>query len=140
MKKTGQMQFTAPVQVIYALNQATKEYFEEGEKNRWARYKKNWELLRQGVQEIGFKLLLRPEHQSKILISLLEPSHANYDFDSLHDRLYAKGFTIYPGNLTEKKILRLAVIGDLHRSDILQFLDELKVSLEEMGVKNNFYN
>ena len=140
LDRTGQMQFTAPPQVIYALNQAAQEYFEEGEENRWARYKENWETLRQGVEEIGFEFIIKPEHQSKILMSLREPTHPDYNFDLLHDQLYKKGFTIYPGRLTDNRTLRLAVIGDLHLEDMKKFLEAFKTSLESIGIKNNLYN
>lgn len=140
LERTGQMQFTAPPQVIYALSQATQEYFEEGGENRWARYKDNWETLRKGVQEMGFELIIKLEHQSKILMSLREPTHPDYDFDLLHDQLYEKGFTIYPGRLMDEKTLRLAVIGDLYKEDMHNFLSAFKSSLDGFGIKNNLYN
>ena len=37
-EKTGEMHFTPPVQTIYAAKQGIKEYFEEGEKAKWARH------------------------------------------------------------------------------------------------------
>ncbi len=37
-EKTGEMHFTPPVQTIYATIQGLKEYFEEGEEAKWARY------------------------------------------------------------------------------------------------------
>ncbi|HHE74278.1 MAG TPA: aminotransferase class V-fold PLP-dependent enzyme, partial [Desulfobacteraceae bacterium] len=35
--RVGEMHFTPPVQTMYALQQAIKEYFEEGEQDRWER-------------------------------------------------------------------------------------------------------
>jgi len=57
-EKTGQMQFTPPVQVAYALRQAIDEYFVEGEMNRWNRYCENWETLYTGLHNLGFEFLL----------------------------------------------------------------------------------
>ena len=44
-QKTGQMQYTPPVQVAYALRQAIDEYFAEGEKAGGNRYRESWETL-----------------------------------------------------------------------------------------------
>jgi len=139
MKRTGQMTFTAPVQIVYALQQAVKEYFEEGGERRRARYAENWDALCQGLSGLGFRFLLKPEHESKILLSVHEPNHPDFDFDDLHDRLYAKGFTIYPGKIETTKSFRLAVIGDLKKQDMLDFLSALETALKDMGVMNQLY-
>ena len=39
-EKTGEMNFTPPVQTIYAARQALKEYWAEGETNKWARHQR----------------------------------------------------------------------------------------------------
>ena len=38
----------------------------------------------------------------------LEPDHERYSFEQMHDRLYAKGFTIYPGKGAREATFRLA--------------------------------
>ncbi len=125
-EKSGQMQFTPPVQVAYALRQAIDEYFEEGEKGRWNRYQENWEVLSKGLKELGFTFLLHDEHQSKILLAVIEPLHDNYSFDEMHDYFYERGFTIYPGKGATKSTFRLSVLGDLHIDDIRGFLSVMK--------------
>lgn len=125
-EKTGQMQFTPPVQVCYALRQAIDEYFEEGEEGRWNRYSNNWEVLVEGLQEMGFTFLLPYNQQSKILLAVLEPESTKYDFDEMHHYLYQRGFTIYPGKGAKKSTFRLSVLGDLHQEDIEEFLMKLK--------------
>ena len=64
---TGQMQFTPPVQVAYALRQAIDEYFVETENGRWNRYQENYETLHAGLSKLGFNFLLPDNQQSKIL-------------------------------------------------------------------------
>ncbi|HNP19378.1 MAG TPA: 2-aminoethylphosphonate--pyruvate transaminase [Fulvivirga sp.] len=125
-EKTGQMQFTPPVQVCYALRQAIDEYFIEGEQGRWTRYKENWDILVNGLQELGLTFLLPYEQQSKILLAIVEPKQAGYDFDQMHDYLYERGFTIYPGKGAKAATFRLSVLGDLYAEDIRAFLNELK--------------
>ncbi len=129
-EKTGQMQFTPPVQVAYALRQAIDEYFTEGEINRWNRYQENWETLCDGLKKLGFEFLLPEPYQSKILLAVIEPSDPRYNFDTMHDYLFQKGYTIYPGKGAKEATFRLSVLGDLHKKDIENFLTELKNYLD----------
>ncbi len=125
-EKTGQMQFTPPVQVAYALRQAIDEYFAEGEMGRWNRYQENWHTLYNGLQELGFEFLLPDQYQSKILLAIKEPQDPRYNFNAMHDFLYERGYTIYPGKGAKEATFRLSVLGDLHKLDILSFLTVLK--------------
>ena len=51
--RIGEMHFTPPVQVLYALQQAIREYWEEGEQARFDRLTQCWEAIHQGLDEIG---------------------------------------------------------------------------------------
>jgi len=133
-EKTGQMQFTPPVQVAYALRQAIDEYFKEGEAGRWSRYQENWETLCEGLKKLGFKFLLADQYQSKILLAIKEPTGSNYNFDAMHDYLFERGYTIYPGKGAKEATFRLSVLGDLYKKDIVNFLSELKGYLLKAGV------
>ncbi|HTE33516.1 MAG TPA: 2-aminoethylphosphonate--pyruvate transaminase [Chryseolinea sp.] len=133
-QKTGQMQFTPPVQVVYALRQAIDEYFQEGETGRWNRYRESWETLYAGLKQLGFKFLLPRELESQILVAIVEPAHPGYNFDKMHDYLYQKGYTIYPGKGAKEATFRLSVLGDISKKDIAAFLTELKGYLVGAGV------
>lgn len=133
-EKTGQMQFTPPVQVAYALRQAIDEYFQESETGRWNRYKANYETLYQGLRNMGFTFLLPDEYQSKILLAIKEPVHPNYNFDAMHDYLYARGYTIYPGKGAKEATFRLSILGDLYKQDIEGFLECLGGYLQLAGI------
>ena len=58
---TGQMHFTPPVQTVYAAVQAMKEYFEEGEENKWARHLRVSEAIHTGLSKLGFKEIIKRE-------------------------------------------------------------------------------
>jgi 2-aminoethylphosphonate aminotransferase len=133
-EKTGEMRFTPPVQVVYALKQALKEYFNEGGVNRYQRYTANWKTLREGLSAMGFKFLLDPVQESHILLTIMEPSHPQFNFIRLHDALYKKGFTIYPGKIGPQKTFRLSSMGDITPKDIKNFLKALKEVLKTMKV------
>jgi 2-aminoethylphosphonate aminotransferase len=130
-----QMQFTPPVQVIYALEQALEEYFIEGGSNRQQRYFTNWETLHSGMQQLGFRGLLPEPVLSKILTSYIEPDHPRYSFDEMHDRLYAKGFTIYPGKGADQATFRLANMGSIDAEDMRAFLTAMAETISEMGLE-----
>jgi len=117
-KKSNQMRFTPPVQVIYALRTAIDEFFVEGMKNRYKRYQSNMQLLRTRLNDLGFEFLLNAKDESNILLSIQEPTDMQFSFQEMHDFLYSNGITIYPGKILNKKTFRLAIIGDLHKSDI----------------------
>lgn len=125
-EKTGQMQFTPPVQVAYALRQALDEYFSEGELPRWERYQENWLTLYNGMKKLNFEFLLPDKYQSKILLAIKEPADPRYNFEAMHDYLYQRGYTIYPGKGAREATFRLSVLGDLYKEDIESFLIELE--------------
>lgn len=133
-EKNHQMRFTPPVQTIYALKQAIQELFTESMQNRYRRYTQCWQLLREGLQEIGFKLLLPIELESRILLTVIEPSNHKYSFNKMHDLLYEKGFTIYPGKVSSNNSFRVANIGAINTNDIKKFLIEMKKPLKQMGL------
>jgi len=133
-EELGEMRFTPPVQVLYALKQAIKEYVDEGGNERFKRYKKNWNVLTKGLKEMDFELLLDDNLQSNILTTIIEPDHPLYDFNTMHDLLYDKGFTIYPGKIAKEGTFRIANMGAIDHKDIEQFLIALKKTLNEMGI------
>ncbi|MBW1918434.1 MAG: 2-aminoethylphosphonate--pyruvate transaminase [Deltaproteobacteria bacterium] len=131
----GQMRFTPPVQVVYALAQAIREYLAEGAENRFRRYRQNWQTLVAGLHQLGFKTLLPEAQQSPLLTTVLEPDDPHYHFGRLHDALYQRGFTIYPGKLKNDRTFRLANMGAINPEDIKEFLAALREVLEELQIK-----
>lgn len=133
-EREHQMQFTPPVQVLYALEQALIEYEAEGGAARHARYMANWEALDGGMRGLGFRRLLPEAILSRILTAYLEPDHPSYSFDDMHDRLYAQGFTIYPGKGANRATFRLANMGAVTPDDMRAFVQAMRGTLSEMGV------
>lgn len=130
----GQMQFTPPVQTFYALRQALEEYFQEGPERRFRRYRDNWQTLYRGLEELGFRFLLPTEHQSRILLSVVEPDHEGYSFAGMHDYLYERGITVYPGKAPGQRVFRLSVLGALLEEDIETFLSVLREYLADRRI------
>ncbi|MFC2164532.1 2-aminoethylphosphonate aminotransferase [Acidobacteriota bacterium] len=131
----NQMQFTPPVQVLYALRQAINEYFIETEEGRAKRYTELYEMLKTGLQKLGFTFLVDDKFHSKILTAIIEPDDHNYNFTEMHDYLYERGFTIYPGKGAKQNTFRLAIMGEIYKEDIERFLDCLKDYLKQKNIK-----
>ncbi len=119
------MQFTPAVQVIYALNQALDEFFEETPAGRFKRYHESWNTLKGGLEKLGFNILLPVEQHAGLISSVHEPADESYSFESMHDYLYKKGYTIYPGKISGMNTFRIANIGAIDKIDIENFLTEL---------------
>jgi len=125
IEKTGQTRFTTPPQVLSALARAIEETEAETVEGRRARYDRSMATLVAGLRAQGFELLLPDEHQSRILVAILEPDEPWWSFDALHDRLLERGFTIYPGTAGRERTWRLSVLGDIDHSDVEHFLAAL---------------
>ena len=82
---TGQMHFTPPVQTVYAAVQAMKEYFEEGEQNKWERHLRVSEAIHDGLSKLGFKEVIKREWQSGLVVTAIYPDDENWNFEKIHD-------------------------------------------------------
>ncbi|RDW20734.1 2-aminoethylphosphonate aminotransferase [Oceanobacillus chungangensis] len=135
-KATKQMQFTPPVQTLYALKQAIIETKWETIEGRYERYSKSWETLIEGITRLGMKHLVDRKNHSKIITSIIEPSHPNYNFYEMHDFFYERGITIYPGKVDKQKTFRVANIGNISSIDMEKFIDLLEEFLNELKEPN----
>ena len=136
LEKNNQTRFTPPVQIFYALQQAIKEFFDEGAENRFNRYRENYQVLKEGLTKLGFKFLMGDDiRESNILTTVYYINHPNFNFNTLHDKLYNRGFTIYPGKITTLDTFRIAVMGAIDKLDIKNFLKNLEDVLKEMKVR-----
>lgn len=133
-EKTGQMHFTPPVQTIYATRQALDEYFAEGEEAKWARHLRVINAIHKGLAELGFKELIDINEQSGLVASAIYPNDPNWDFEKVHDYCYERGYTIYPGKVTDTDTFRLCSLGAIDDDDIVGFFETLSDALKATGV------
>lgn len=133
-EKTGQMHFTPPVQTIYSVIQALKEYWAEGEEAKWARHTRVFEAIHKGLDELGFKDVIKREWQAGLVVSAIYPDDVNWDFDKVHDYCYERGFTIYPGKISATNTFRLCALGAIDEDDITAFFKVFKEALEANNI------
>lgn len=133
-EKTGEMHFTPPVQTIYATIQALKEYWEEGEKAKWERHTRVFEAIHDGLDELGFKDVIKREEQAGLVVSAIYPDDLNWNFEKIHDYCYERGFTIYPGKISGTNTFRLCALGSIDKVDIENFFVVFREALEKSKV------
>jgi 2-aminoethylphosphonate-pyruvate transaminase len=131
--RVGEMHFTPPVQTMYALQQAIKEYFEEGEQTRWERLTKCWEAIHKGLEEMGLGTVIDKEIQGHLVVTVRAPEDGKFDFFKLHDYCFERGFTIYPGKMFGLQTFRLCNLGLITEKDIQDFFVVAKEAFVQMG-------
>jgi 2-aminoethylphosphonate-pyruvate transaminase len=133
-EKTGEMHFTPPVQTIYAAIQALKEYWEEGEEEKWARHTKTFQAIHEGLDKLGFKEVIKREEQAGLVVSAIYPDDPEWDFEKIHDYCYERGFTIYPGKISTANTFRLCALGAIDEQDIKDFFVVFEEALKRSNV------
>ena len=133
-EKTGEMHFTPPVQTIYATIQALKEYWEEGEEAKWARHTRVFDAINEGLEELGFRQVIKPELRAGLVSSAIYPKDPNWSFEKVHDYCYERGFTIYPGKISTTNTFRLCALGAIDEGDVKEFFKVFREALDVAGV------
>lgn len=135
LERNGQWRFTPPTHVLAALDQALDEHVAEGGvAGRGARYRRNHEVLVDGMLAMGFGTLVARELQAPIIVTFRMPADPAFVFEAFYDRLREKGFVIYPGKLTVAPSFRIGCIGRLAETEMLGALAAVRETMAEMGV------
>lgn len=134
-EESGQMHFTPPVQTAYSVVQAIKEYWEEGEYGKYQRHMRVWETIHKEKDKLGLQDVIKMEWQSGMVVSILYPDDAAWDFGKIHDICFEKGFTIYPGKITGTNTFRICSLGAIDEEDIKAFFEVLKYAMIKTGVQ-----
>jgi 2-aminoethylphosphonate-pyruvate transaminase len=136
MEKTAQWRFTPPTVIVAALHAALEQFAAEGGRAaRGARYRRNCEVLIEGMTRLGFKLFLDPKHQAPVIVTFHAPSDPNYDFQKFYDRVREKGFVLYPGKLTQVDTLRVGCIGAIDEHVIRAAVHAIADTVAEQNIR-----
>ena len=127
MDQDGKWRYTSPTHVVLAFAKAMKELEAEGGvAARSARYQHNMDTLIQEFEALGFQLYVDKAIQGPIIATFLYPEGKNFSFQEMYDYVKERGYTIYPGKLTDKETFRIGVIGEIYEQDIQQISTILK--------------
>ena len=135
LENNGQFRFTPPTHALLAFHQALLELeLEGGVTARMARYQQNAELLRAGMATLGFQCYLQSAAQSHIITSFLYPAHPRFHFEEFYQRLSVKGYSIYPGKVSNANCFRIGSIGRIIPADVHGLLAATRTTLHEMEI------
>ena len=79
--------------------------------------------------------MLPEEIQGKLVCSLLYPDDPNFTFEAMHDYVYERGFTIYPGKVSDMPTFRLCALGTIVPKDVEDFYECLEEGLKANGIQ-----
>jgi len=125
--------FTPAIQLFFALRQALRELRAETVAARQHRYRGCARRLREGMEALGFEILVPPQHRSSTLTTFRLPKGVSYP--ELHDALKARGFIIYAGQERFREhAFRVANMGTLTPADMDRVLAAFREVLAERGI------
>ena len=134
MEKTGQWRFTPPTHVVAALNEAVRQFVEEGgQPARLVRYTGNCRTLIAGMSGLGFRPFLTPDLQAPIIVTFHAPAHPAYDFRAFYDEVKRRGFILYPGKLTQVETFRVGCIGAIGSVEMQQAVNAVGEAMRALG-------
>ncbi|GEO80764.1 2-aminoethylphosphonate--pyruvate transaminase [Pararhodospirillum oryzae] len=136
MERTGQFRYTPATHVLAAFRQALDEFDAEGGRTaRYARYRRNYDVLIAGMAWAGIKPLLPEALRSPIIVTFLAPVHPAYSFTAFYDAMKRRGFIIYPGKMTRVESFRLGCIGAIDVPVMEECTRACVAALKEIGVE-----
>lgn len=129
---------TAPVNMIYALNEALRIIKEEGLESRWARHQLNQQALITGLEAMGMKLVVEPDYRLPSLTTVYLPDDAD---DALVRSRLLKEYDIEIGAALGEfkgRVWRIGLMGtNSTKGNVLTFLAALEDVLTSVGAKIN---
>lgn len=135
LQQTGQWRFTPPTHVLAALAAALQQYDGAGgQPARLQRYRANCQALVDGLQGLGLRMLLAPELQAPIIVTVHAPQHPNWNFRALYESVKARGVILYPGKLTTVETFRVGCIGAIEPNDLRTAVHAIADALAELRI------
>src|SRR5258706_2859479 len=118
-QRTKQWRFTPPTTVVAALAEALKQFQAQGGvAGRGARYRQNCATLINGMEKLCFVSFLLRAIQAPIITTWHAPADPQYDFTAFYDQVRGRGFTLYPGKLTQVETFRVGCIGAIDEPEM----------------------
>jgi alanine-glyoxylate transaminase/serine-glyoxylate transaminase/serine-pyruvate transaminase len=117
---------TAPVSMLYALHTGLRLVLEEGLEARFERHRRAHALLVEGVEKLGFRMLVSRDHRLPMLNAVIPPFD---DEASVRRRLLTEyGIEIGPGlGKLAGRIWRIGLMGENARPEVVaRLIDALR--------------
>ena len=136
MGKTTQWRFTPPTHVVAALDEAIRQFEEEGgQPARGARYARQCNELIDGMQALGFQAFLPRSLQAPIIVTFHAPADPAYDFKRFYAGVKERGYILYPGKLTQVETFRVGCIGQVGEHGMKGAVAAVADTVRAMGIR-----
>ncbi len=125
---------TAPISMNYALHEALRLINEEGLEARWARHELAHHALLAGLDAMGIKMLVAPEHRALVVNAVCVPD--GIDGARVRGRLMEEHNIEVAGGLGQLKgrIWRVGLMGESSQQEnVLRLLKALHLSVTAEG-------
>jgi 2-aminoethylphosphonate-pyruvate transaminase len=132
LTKYGQTANTPSVTMFIALNAAVERLMEEGLENQIQRHKNCARVLRDGLRDMGLKMLIADEAASNTVTSFFLPDDVKSDDFIL--ALENKKYTLYAGKgpLKERNLVQIANMGAIDEAMCRECLTVIRQTLDEL--------
>lgn len=114
----GEMPWTPPVSIFFALDVALQRYLAEGPEAAYARHARFAEIVRAELHDLGFTLVSRPGAHSPTVVAAYPPD--GVDAKGLLRALREKHGVVLAGGQGELsgKVVRFGTMGDVTEADV----------------------
>lgn len=135
--RKGQMPWTPPISIFYALDVALQRYHAEGMESAYARHARFAAAVRAAFLRLGFTLFSRPDAHSPTVVAAYPP--AGVEVTTLLERLRREHGVVLSGGIGElaEKIVRFGTMGDVGETDLLGAIGAIELVLTDLGITTN---
>jgi 2-aminoethylphosphonate-pyruvate transaminase len=134
-EERGEIPYTAPVQVVFAFDEALRRLAAEGYDARVRRYQALAARMREGLVALGFELAPIPaDRRGNVVTTVRMP--AGLDFEEVTARLAAREIEVYTASeLLADGYCYFATLGAIDVDDVTWFLGQLGEVLAALGCR-----
>jgi aspartate aminotransferase-like enzyme len=128
--RNGETPWTPPISILYALDVALQRYLTEGREAAFERHARFAQIVRDGLERMGFTLVSRAGAHSPTVVAAYPP--VGVDPKKLLRALGERHGIVLAGGQGELagKIVRFGTMGDVEEHDVQRGLDAIAVELQ----------
>jgi aspartate aminotransferase-like enzyme len=132
--REGQMPWTPPIPILFALDVALQRYHEGGASTAHARHARYAAAVRSALEALGFTLFSQPGAHSPTVVAAYPPT--GVEISALVKRLREEHGVVLSGGQGELagKILRFGTMGDIAEKDLIGAIGAIELALLALGV------
>jgi aspartate aminotransferase-like enzyme len=133
----GQMPWTPPISIVYALDVALQRFHAEGAAAVQSRIARFADAVRAALERLGFTIFSQPGAHSPTVVAAYPPP--GIEARILLDRLRLRHGVVLAGGLEELsgKIVRFGTMGDVCEVDLLGAIAAIELELVALGLPAN---